>query len=388
MQSLLKTITFSLFFSIVVVFTFGGCDNKTEPPPKPKAVGKKIDKGSKDTAVAGGKIDRAEPSAGARIDRAEPSAGGKIDRAEPSAGGKIDRAEPSAGGKIDRAEPSAGGKIDRAEPSAGGKIDRAEPSAGGKIDRAEPSAGARIDRAEPSAGARIDRAEPSAGARFDRAEPSAGARFDRAEPSAGGKIDRAEPSAGARIEKTLGALPEKPALSSPTAEMEEGPGKDSANGKRENNAGTYIASVSNSSGQPGALPEIDTGPPPYDPTGKIDPFMPLFKDEPEIKEPVPDEPKEKTPPKRIPRTPLERIAIGQLHLVGVIQAESGNKGLVQESSGKGYIVSKGTYIGTNGGRVTEISKDKIVVEEEVQDILGKLTTQKRELKLQKPFGED
>ncbi len=125
----------------------------------------------------------------------------------------------------------------------------------------------------------------------------------------------------------------------------------------------------------------------YDPSNKIDPFMPLFKDEPEVNAPPADvEKKERK--KRMPRTPLERIELSQLKLVGIIQAESGDRGLVQEASGKGYIISKGTYIGTNGGRVTEILRDRVVVEEEVEDVLGKLELEKRELKLQKPFGED
>lgn len=123
----------------------------------------------------------------------------------------------------------------------------------------------------------------------------------------------------------------------------------------------------------------------YDPTDKIDPFMPLFKDEPEEKEE--DAPQSKKRKTRVPRTPLERIDISQLKLVGVIQAPSGDRGLVEEASGKGYIVSIGAYMGTNGGKVTEILKDRIVVEEEVEDILGKYTIRKRELKLQKPFGE-
>jgi type IV pilus assembly protein PilP len=123
----------------------------------------------------------------------------------------------------------------------------------------------------------------------------------------------------------------------------------------------------------------------YNPENKIDPFMPLFREGPreqiEMSRKVERE-------KRIPRTPLERIDLSQLKLVGIIQSPSGNKGLVEESSGKGYIISMGTYMGTNGGRVVEISKDRVIVEEEVDDVLGKLTLQKREFKLQKPFGEN
>jgi type IV pilus assembly protein PilP len=123
----------------------------------------------------------------------------------------------------------------------------------------------------------------------------------------------------------------------------------------------------------------------YNPENKIDPFMPLFKEGPKAKVETPQKVERE---KRIPRTPLERIDLSQLKLVGIIQSSNGNKGLVEEASGKGYIISIGTYMGTNGGKVIEISKDRVIAEEEVDDVLGKLTLQKRELKLQKPFGEN
>jgi len=123
----------------------------------------------------------------------------------------------------------------------------------------------------------------------------------------------------------------------------------------------------------------------YNPENKIDPFMPLFREGPkedtEISQKFERE-------KRIPRTPLERIDLSQLKLVGIVKTQGGNKGLVEEATGKGYIISMGTYMGTNGGRVVEISGDRVIIEEEVDDLLGKLTLQRRELKLQKPFGEN
>ena len=122
-------------------------------------------------------------------------------------------------------------------------------------------------------------------------------------------------------------------------------------------------------------------PVPYNPLGKIDPFEPLFKDEPEL---TPSESKRK---KRIPRTPLENIDLGQLKLVGVILASSGNRALVQEASGKGYIIKEGTYIGVNSGKVTEIKNDRVIVEEEIEDVVGKPTIRNKELVLPKPPGE-
>jgi len=79
--------------------------------------------------------------------------------------------------------------------------------------------------------------------------------------------------------------------------------------------------------------------------------------------------------------------LSQLKLVGIILAPSGNRALVQEASGKGYIIKKGTYIGTNAGKVVEIEKEKVVVEEELTDIVGNLQLQKKELHLPKPSGE-
>ena len=61
--------------------------------------------------------------------------------------------------------------------------------------------------------------------------------------------------------------------------------------------------------------------------------------------------------------------------------------MVEEASGKGYVIAKGTYIGIYSGRVIQILNDRVIVEEEVEDSLGNLTIQKRELKFQKPTGE-
>jgi type IV pilus assembly protein PilP len=120
----------------------------------------------------------------------------------------------------------------------------------------------------------------------------------------------------------------------------------------------------------------------YNPEGKIDPFVPLFKEG--LISGLDKQSKER----RIPRTPLEMVDLGQLKLVAIMHAKSGNKALVEETSGKGYIVAKGSYMGINSGRVVKILRDSIVIEEEVENILGKRIIQERELKLQKPLGEE
>jgi type IV pilus assembly protein PilP len=128
----------------------------------------------------------------------------------------------------------------------------------------------------------------------------------------------------------------------------------------------------------------------YDPKGKIDPFIPLVRDEPvkAVKEEGDDDAKGKKRKKRVPQTPLEKIEINQLRLRAIVVAPSGNRALVEESSGKGYILSEGTYIGRNQGVVTIIEKDKVIVEETVESIQGDISTQEKELKLPKPPGEE
>ena len=100
----------------------------------------------------------------------------------------------------------------------------------------------------------------------------------------------------------------------------------------------------------------------YNPEGKIDPFAPLFREE-----------------KLIARdgeamgmgkagicilhTPLQKADLSQLKLTGIIRASSGHRAMVEEASGRGYVVEKGAFIGTNCGRVVRILKDMVIVNE-------------------------
>lgn len=117
----------------------------------------------------------------------------------------------------------------------------------------------------------------------------------------------------------------------------------------------------------------------YNPEGKIDPFAPLFKQGVDLR---------KSKKMRTLRTPLEMVDLSQLKLVATMRASSGNRALVEETSGKGYVVAKGTYIGNNSGKIVKILNDRIIVEEEIENIIGEKKIQERELKLQKPLGEE
>jgi len=125
----------------------------------------------------------------------------------------------------------------------------------------------------------------------------------------------------------------------------------------------------------------------YKPEGKINPFENPFKES-APQETVQQQMEDANKPERIRQTPLERIDLSQLSLVGVIKFSSGYQAIVEEQSGKGYVIKEGTYIGTDYGQVTEIQDDRIIIQEKVKDLMGKYQDRKSHLKLQKPLGEN
>lgn len=123
---------------------------------------------------------------------------------------------------------------------------------------------------------------------------------------------------------------------------------------------------------------------PYNSVGKVDPFTPLYKEEVE-KKAVDVVVKPKGPER--PRTPLEKLDLGQLKLTAIVTTVGIKRGLVEEATGKGYVVMVGTKIGLERGTVTEIRQDRIIIEHQGEDDFGKVSSKKRELKLQKPPGD-
>lgn len=108
----------------------------------------------------------------------------------------------------------------------------------------------------------------------------------------------------------------------------------------------------------------------YEPGGKRDPFFsPLHR----VTEAptIPDE----------ARTPLQRLDLGQFKLVGVILDAREPKALVEDNSGLGYIVTRGTLIGSKGGVIRDIEPRRVVVEEAEIDFYGKRQVHERELNL-------
>jgi len=97
----------------------------------------------------------------------------------------------------------------------------------------------------------------------------------------------------------------------------------------------------------------------YNPVGKPDPFKPFIQLT-----------SAKELSRSIPLTPLQKYEISQLKLVAIITAPEGNVAMVEDATGKGYFLKKGTGIGKNDGKVKKILKDRVIIEEVHEDIFG------------------
>jgi len=124
--------------------------------------------------------------------------------------------------------------------------------------------------------------------------------------------------------------------------------------------------------------------PTYDPRGKADPFKPFLLTQKASAEGSGEV-------KRKPLTPLQKMALSEIQagLRAIIWGKMGNKALVEDAAGKGYVLTVGTYVGQNDGIVKKILEDRIVVEEYIRDpVENRLTTNEVILKLKKVETEE
>ncbi|NCC25565.1 MAG: hypothetical protein EOM25_10280 [Deltaproteobacteria bacterium] len=118
----------------------------------------------------------------------------------------------------------------------------------------------------------------------------------------------------------------------------------------------------------------------YSATGKEDPFVPFLRQQEEVA--VTRDPGR-------PLTPLEQVEVTQLRVVGIMwrpddAAES--VAMVELPDGKGFVLRQGLKVGRNGGEVTSISQEAVVVREEYVDIFGKPQVREVPLKLRAQTG--
>ncbi len=111
----------------------------------------------------------------------------------------------------------------------------------------------------------------------------------------------------------------------------------------------------------------------YDPTGKPDPFRSFLRQIQLVKDTE-------------ALSPLERFDLSQLTVTGIIWATKQRRALVEDPTGKGYIVAEGAGIGKNKGRVLRIDDNRVVVKETYVDFHNKATTKEVDLYLYERHG--
>ncbi len=95
----------------------------------------------------------------------------------------------------------------------------------------------------------------------------------------------------------------------------------------------------------------------YDPSGRRDPFLPMYQPGQQV------EPDSSLPP-------LQRVGLTELSLIGVLWGNYGYTAMVQTPDGKGYSIRRGTRIGPNNGVVSSITERGIIVQERFTDVYG------------------
>ncbi|MBZ0157246.1 MAG: pilus assembly protein PilP [Alphaproteobacteria bacterium] len=112
-----------------------------------------------------------------------------------------------------------------------------------------------------------------------------------------------------------------------------------------------------------------TGPYDYNAKGRRDPFTPLIK-------------KTEQENKRI-LTPIERYTTDEVKLVAVLWTGKGYYAVVTLPDGKSYTLREGTKLGPHGGKVLRISRDSMVIREQIKDYRGTVSPKDTTLKLRR-----
>lgn len=135
------------------------------------------------------------------------------------------------------------------------------------------------------------------------------------------------------------------------------------------------------------IPQVDTAPAPvemappappayvYNALGRRDPFKALI----EVKKIVPV-------PSAEPLTPLQRVELSQLRLLGVIVGKGEPTAMVSDPGGKSYILKKGIKVGMNNGVVVGIDTAGVAVEEKFYDSAGEILKDIQKIELPKREG--
>lgn len=111
----------------------------------------------------------------------------------------------------------------------------------------------------------------------------------------------------------------------------------------------------------------------YNPSGRRDPFLSLLvlereSDRARMAGDIP---------------PLERHAIPEMRVIGIVAGPAGYMAMLEMPDGRGYSVREGSIVGRNKGVVRRIDRGSVIVEETLKTRLGELQQRKYTLELRK-----
>ncbi|MFH7320113.1 pilus assembly protein PilP [Desulfurivibrio sp. D14AmB] len=132
------------------------------------------------------------------------------------------------------------------------------------------------------------------------------------------------------------------------------------------------------------LEELQLGPDPffYRQTGRPDPFMPFVT----IRPPASPAPGDPDKPEAEVLTGLRRFEPEQLTLTAIVMSDKAPLAMVEDSTGYGHIIRRGSAIGRSG-RVERIAADRVIIRQELVTLTGEQEYRTIELVLTRE-GED
>ena len=120
----------------------------------------------------------------------------------------------------------------------------------------------------------------------------------------------------------------------------------------------------------------------YQIEGRADPFLPFLTE----RAPSTEDPNEILDPDK-QLSGMQLFEPGQLTLVALMSSGSNKYAMVQDFTGKGYVIVKGMKIGRRGV-VSNIIENKVIIEETAQTRGGKILKNQIAMVLKKEEGED
>lgn len=88
-----------------------------------------------------------------------------------------------------------------------------------------------------------------------------------------------------------------------------------------------------------------------------------------------------------PLTGMQLFEPGQLTLVALMQSDGKDIAMVQDFTGKGYVLTEGMLIGKRG-MISQIGTNRVVIEENARTRAGKKIVTEKVMTLKKEEGED